>query len=328
MDKNKLMPEVVYIAGYGRSGSTLLDLLLGNHPMIFGAGEVTDFPNAWANGWQCTCGQRYAECAFWQKVIEQLFAEFPDLNLMTAQRMVRKVESSLILRQSQPGNHPLDLKFYGQFWRTMMMAIGQASGRSIIVDSSKSSHGSMQRLEALIKIGGFKVKVIHLIRDPRAVAYSALRGSNKLLAAHQSHPRLRGGVYRALIGWAMTNLYVHFTIAANRPLEVMRLKYEDLVYDPVRELHRLGVFLNLDLGPVIDAVANQRAFDPGHGIAGNRMRHHGPVLIKPDEEWKHALPQSVKILTSSLLWPLTHKYGYDVVERPHYELLESKKIPL
>ena len=33
-------PGILYIAGYGRSGSTLLDSLLNDHPSIFGGGEM------------------------------------------------------------------------------------------------------------------------------------------------------------------------------------------------------------------------------------------------------------------------------------------------
>ena len=36
-----MSPTVLYIAGYGRSGSTVLDMLLGTHPRIIGGGELT-----------------------------------------------------------------------------------------------------------------------------------------------------------------------------------------------------------------------------------------------------------------------------------------------
>lgn len=34
--------EVIYIGGYGRSGSTLLDILLSNSPSVRGLGEASN----------------------------------------------------------------------------------------------------------------------------------------------------------------------------------------------------------------------------------------------------------------------------------------------
>lgn len=50
------MSDIVYIAGTGRSGSTLLDMLLSSHPLAFGAGELSAVFVEWAEGGLCTCG--------------------------------------------------------------------------------------------------------------------------------------------------------------------------------------------------------------------------------------------------------------------------------
>ena len=42
---NKEFTQIIYIMGYGRSGSTLLDIILGNHPEIQSLGEVALFYN-------------------------------------------------------------------------------------------------------------------------------------------------------------------------------------------------------------------------------------------------------------------------------------------
>jgi hypothetical protein len=83
--------KVLYITGLGRSGSTILDVVLGNHPHIESVGEVTRLIRT---GWVsrkslrgidpkrlrrplCTCGKRLdvpevedAEevCPFWSRV--------------------------------------------------------------------------------------------------------------------------------------------------------------------------------------------------------------------------------------------------------------------
>ena len=68
-DKNPV--KVLYIMGAGRSGSTLLDMVLGSHPDVRGAGELT---NAARNGWlkneDCSCGRPVNDCPFWTEVLQ------------------------------------------------------------------------------------------------------------------------------------------------------------------------------------------------------------------------------------------------------------------
>ena len=62
---------VVYIAGYGRSGSTLLDLLLGRLDGWFSMGEFRLFWHALRDHWNCGCGREVAECPIWSAVLAQ-----------------------------------------------------------------------------------------------------------------------------------------------------------------------------------------------------------------------------------------------------------------
>ncbi len=311
MQNNKSMPAIIYIAGSGRSGSTLLDVLLGNHPLVFGAGELASFFLEWSRGGQCTCGQNYPDCPFWGKVIERLYADFPDLTPLEAEKISRRIESLSGPWRSPADSQAHNCELYGKLWRAMMVSISQESGKNIIVDSSKSSRPVLRRTLTLTKFGGFELKVLHLVRDPRALMWSALRGSNRLLERGQQ-VTFQGGLHRALIGWGIANAAVHITQAANAQLCVLRLRYEDLVADPTQTLRYLSDFLKLDLEPVIDLVANQRPLVSGHGVGGNRMRRGGPVRLTADEEWKEALPKYARIL-APLSWPLAHKYGYDVL---------------
>ncbi len=71
---------VVYIAGCGHSGSTLLALLLDSHPDIACVGETAVKPKIRRRGdaaaAECSCGQTLANCPFWTRV----FAEARDLD--------------------------------------------------------------------------------------------------------------------------------------------------------------------------------------------------------------------------------------------------------
>ncbi|HEY7466153.1 MAG TPA: sulfotransferase, partial [Dehalococcoidia bacterium] len=66
--------DVVFIAGAGRSGTTLLDRLLGSTPGAYSGGEldrvwgVLDQPER-----LCSCGRHPRACDFWTAVLEQAF---------------------------------------------------------------------------------------------------------------------------------------------------------------------------------------------------------------------------------------------------------------
>jgi hypothetical protein len=301
------MAKIIYIAGYGRSGSTILDTLLGNHPLIFGSGELAHFFAEWLRDASCSCGEKLSDCLFWQEVMDHLWATLPNLELVAAKQVTRRIESSLRRLSIDSDAHN---EFYCSLWKAMTAAISQVSGKKIIVDSSKSGRRCARRIQTLSRLCGLDVSVIHLVRDPRAVMWSTLRGSNRKLEADQP-AALSGGAYRALISWGMANASVHLTKATIPQLKLIRLKYEDVMGNPVKELHKLGIFLDMNLEPVINSITEHCPLDPGHGARGNRARRQGPIWLELDEEWKEALPNYARRL-ALLSWPLAHRYGYDV----------------
>lgn len=61
------MSFLVVIASAGHSGSTLLDLLLGNHPQVCSAGEMNRLTLNSADR-VCACGATIDDCAYWTSV--------------------------------------------------------------------------------------------------------------------------------------------------------------------------------------------------------------------------------------------------------------------
>jgi len=58
--------RVLYIGGWGRSGSTLLDLILGQAPGLFSAGEVREiWQSGLAENRLCGCERPFRDCSFW-----------------------------------------------------------------------------------------------------------------------------------------------------------------------------------------------------------------------------------------------------------------------
>src|SRR5262245_54968891 len=64
----------LYIMGRGRSGSTILDILLGNSSQIESVGELV-FALSRADRDRCSCGLMLSHCFFWRQVRSRLEAE-------------------------------------------------------------------------------------------------------------------------------------------------------------------------------------------------------------------------------------------------------------
>ena len=305
------MVNTLYVGGYGRSGSTVLDSMLGSHPKLFGGGELSHIFTEVSEG-RCSCGREYTECLFWKEVLGVLRKRLPDLNLMAMRSATRRMESFGVL---PPGNGRKTQILYAKVWTAMLDALRAVSGKDVIVDSSKTARMCSHRISSLVKLCGAELNVIHLVRDPRAVTWSLLKGSNRKLEDGKKG-RVFGGVYRAIFGWTLANLSVHRVKSEIPVLKVRRVRYEDLVRDPLEELKMLEAWSEVDMSPIRDIAKGSWSVEPGHGVGGNRLRRKGPFLIREDVEWKRALPAKARIIASIYSWPLARIYGYDVFKKP------------
>jgi len=65
--------SVIYISGEGRSGSTLLDRILGT---LEGVSSFNEIYELWGHGFlengKCACGQETKVCSFWAKVSNEV----------------------------------------------------------------------------------------------------------------------------------------------------------------------------------------------------------------------------------------------------------------
>lgn len=296
-------PSIVYIAGYGRSGSTLLDILLNAHPLIFGAGELTEIFEAAEANRSCSCGRLLSECAIWQGVLNHLPAH---TTLREAENLTRRTETPRWLG----GRHNADTA-YGVLWRTTFQAIAHQTGARMILDSSKNSRNTAERTAALIRTTHLPVHIIHLVRDPRAILYATFRGSNRQLEQGHHTPARRTAMLRVLAGWMMAHAAVERVRTTYPHIPVKRIRYEDLTQDPITTLLHLGGFLNIDMQPIIQRLQSDAPFEGGHGIGGNRMRRAGPVRIRADKTWETALPGYANWLAWAT-WPLARRYAYNL----------------
>jgi hypothetical protein len=298
--------DVVYILGYGRSGSTLLDVLLGNARDIVSVGELDLLARDW-DARVCSCGAPYPECSFWRRVRSFTDAICGPRTNTDRERTLRRIERISSLPGLLLGALPRGWRSeYRTLVRAELEGIASASGKRTILDSSKSAREAAGRAIALQRVAGVSVKLIHLVRDGRAVLWSVQRGDNVRLGDGSvgQDAAFALPTIRALFGWVLANAIALLTQSVSPNGRVLRVHYEDLVRDPGSELARIGAFLGCDLSDVARRASAGDAFDPGHSTGGNRLRRAGAVRLREDREWESRLGKPERALYWALGWPL------------------------
>ena len=188
------------------------------------------------------------------------------------------------------------------------------ASRNILTDSSKTAYAEYRRPENIYQLKEFKIKAVHLVRDPRGVVWSMQKGLNRALEAGRSRKALLPWM-RAVMGWIRANK------AADRLRPILGnndctlLRYESLAANPVLELQRLQAVLEIDLGRSISIAAKAMQgqiirMPAAHQLAGNRMRFSQDLTIKLDSAWEKGLrPARIKLI-KALAGPMMRKYGY------------------
>ncbi len=194
----------------------------------------------------------------------------------------------------------------GPILERLYRAILRVSGAGVIVDSSKRL--SYAVLLSLLPFAD--LRVVHLVRDSRAVAYSWTRSKESpATVGGRLMPRLSPA--QASRAWSLQNYSYGFLSGFAR---LSRLRYEDFVNEPTfylaDTLNRVG--FDDEAGSVHDVVRGRKiSLSVDHTVSGNPTRFQaGNVELRPDEEWKVKMKGADKNVVTALTAPLLLKYGY------------------
>ncbi|MCI4351842.1 MAG: sulfotransferase [Thermoplasmata archaeon] len=297
---------MVYIVGSVRSGSTLLDVLLGSHPDIHSTGELARISKYYEPpGYRCSCGKGASECPFWSGVLQDFERTSP---LQELNRGWRRFEGFRAFPRTWWGARTGTRALREQVARLgeMIRSIARASGKGTVIDSSKDPVRGF--LYSLLPSDAFDVRYIHLVRDGRGFMFSVTARPDGA-GLGQRHKKGRPAAVRAL-EWASTNLLTSILFAGG-DTQYLRLRYEDFVAQPSLELRRIGTFLGTDLSSIAEDLSQGRAVPiAGHIVGGNRLRFNAAVIIQPDTEWQRRLPARLDWTFWGLAGWLALAYGY------------------
>lgn len=301
-ETNEIRPiKLIYICGYGRSGSTLLDILLGQQRAMFGAGEIIGLSeHVYLNDEYCACGERVRSCSFWRPVVEQWQAGQASHFIEDYRQAQWKVGTVFSHRRWFGGR---DLDAFSRHTARLIKLIADRAGTPVIVDSSKWPGRAM----ALAKIKGIDLHVVHLVRDVRGVAWSLSKAYEADAAKGLQRVIVPKPLLYSAARWAYVNLAAEWLCRKVGPSKHLRIRYEDVAADPVGSLERIASLAGVALDPQ-DFEAG--AFNPAHQVAGNRLRMQKAIRVKSDDSWQREMPSRKRKLLTRACGILLARYGY------------------
>jgi len=280
-------PNIIYISGYGRSGSTLLSLLLNVHENVLNIGE--------------------AENLF----IRKSTFDYPEYWLNLKKKYIQKNDNV----------DPIHLKFssikwffrlgkgkilFDKYWTGILEEVSRDHNSKFLIDASNSVRLSFCRA-IYYKLAGYPIKVIHLVRDPAGVVESFSKGQNFSHTEVLGKPR-RGGGLRALYNWIYINTLTSIVFKRYIPkCDFYVLSYDQLTSNYKAEMINLFDFLSLEAPS--ELFEKEINLPEDISFSGNRLRLKKTITIRKNNTPR--IKHSMKLLTT------TAKKVYQLIEKKY-----------
>jgi hypothetical protein len=310
--------RVLYICGWGRSGTTLVDRVLGELPGFVSVGELRTLWDCDPATHLCACGQPVDHCVLWAPVLARVLGSISPESMLAVRQQrdgatrSRHIPTLAIRAHRGPGQRrPSTADDYGKTMAEIYTAVLDGTKGQVVVDSSKHPADAL----LLASRPELDLTVLHLVRDPRAVGYSWRHRRAGHPPALGDRPPERG-VASSSAWWTIWNGVTETFLSRGPGVRYLRLRYEDLMAAPRPHLEQVAAHfgrLGTDL-PFRDEETVRLGV--AHTVAGNPNRAQtGLVRLSLDAEWISQMNAAERILATLPALPLLHHYGYPVIPR-------------
>lgn len=262
-------PKVVLIAGSGHGGTTILNMVLGQHPDIFATGKLRDFPHGglFTEHNVCSCGALAQTCPFWSEIREQYhpFQDLPD------QEKIPRL---------------FDI-------------IRRVSGMSFVGDVSHNVGYAQQ----LANTDGINLYLVHVVRDGRGVVHSRIRKDYRIGRLKSSPLSHLKRVFTVSRRWSWHRR--EFARLEQRlGGKAVRVQYEELCRDPQAALRPVGDCLGLDFGAIGKSLGSGQPFKRvPHLIRGNEvLRSRSDIVLRHDTAYRTAMSRIDRTIFRLAVW--------------------------
>jgi len=284
--------KILYIMGRGHSGSTVLDLILGNHPDIQSVGELNA---GFRRGPEevCSCGKHLPDCEFWMPIRKDLDERFPDVKSHGYARMLRYLDNfhrmpQILSRLFLP---KWVEKQYLPITHHLFESIAEAGHARLVLDSSKEFS------RAAFFLSRFQdARVIYLVRDGRGTLWSFLKRVRKgwtfnFMRGEQKFKRAWPVMTFLVLSFVVGEMLAR-TLKVFYGRRILTVRYEDVCETPTEELARIGEFIGVGMEEIARKIEAKQPLKIGHNVGGNIMCHgdDDDFVFVPDGAWRDKLP--------------------------------------
>ncbi|MBB4091153.1 sulfotransferase [Salinibacter ruber] len=267
---------LVYVLGPGHCGSTLLNLLLNGHSNIIGLSEVQQL------GLHDNPLKKTTDEQFWQKTLSCYDQELGESGSTKLDIDVPYKSYKKLLRVREN-----EVRRWVNKNEKLLECVSKISSCDIIVDTSKR----WQRLYLLHKFSDLNIKVVHLVRDGRAVTYSYYKKYNDL---------------RGIKRWVKSSIYAAYLQTSFCDSHWLKTKYELMATKTEQVLYNLCSFL----GVTYERKMLQYREARNVTVGGNRMRHRSDNDITLDDSWKQELKWKHEMFFNLAAGWINRLHGY------------------
>ncbi len=301
--------KILYIAGWARVGSTILSRVLHQ---LEGYLSIGEFRYVWDRGLQenriCGTGDPFRESPFWKDIFDQAYGgmdEAPAERMTALYRRITPKRALGWMMLPRGGPQPRGVKFFLKNLERVYRALQEKSNATVIIDSSKvGTYGHL-----LSRLDGFDVRTVHLVRDPRAVAFSWQRQKKRTdvydgSMMHILHPA------DSAFHWWYWNMVAEW-LAWRWGQPYIRVRYEDFIENPRTETEQLLKFMDTPQGNHPFLSENKIELKPDVAVSGNPIRlRTGVTTLRADDEWRQKLSPCARRWTLAICGRMMKRYGY------------------
>ena len=305
--------RLAYILSASHSGSTLLAMLLGSQRGACTVGELRAPSLGDTDVYCCSCGAKIKECPFWSKVSAGMARQgIAGFDITNAGTSIYEAPGHYARRLLSPLQRGPFLEFvrdaalaFSSSWRTylrevqrrnaaLVEVLQELSETQLAVDSSKA----VLQLKYLLRNPALDIKIIHLIRDGRAVSLSLI-GHGLRRATRQET------VAASAREWRRSLEAAEGLLRRLPPSRWQQVQYQDLCRNPEQVLGKICEFLDLNPAPL-----NLDFHSRAQHVLGNEMRLKSTSEIRLDERWRTQLSAEDLAVFDRVAGPMNRKYGY------------------
>lgn len=251
--------KIIYIAGYGRSGSTILDIVLSNSSNGVTVGEISNVFDELSN----ITNKYYTD---------KLVSTIKELSL-SDEEIYKIREADKSFNKVSPN--------YTAFWLLFFQKTKENQDIHFFVDSSKTTWRTLFRPNNLYK-SGFDVNIIFLKASYLKVWKSALKGSNKAL--QHSDKKIKKHYLFAVKSIFSKFLIDLFTgmFYSRKKYNLLKINYSDFINNTLKTMNEISNHFKIDFIDLEEKIIRNEFLVRG-GYLGNRLRKENSIIkIKKD----------------------------------------------